>query len=142
MADRGRFTKLVSEIRFLYVYHNIPIPELASKFNVSPNSIYTRKKREGWDLLKDRNVSEASLSRTSGIYDFRGESIGFWNDMLKKCEEKLDGELSIEDLEKLGKARVIAEDRKALFAKIELVNKAKEEIEVAGILNEIAQIEG
>lgn len=142
MTENGKRSKevddVIEDIRFLYVYHNVPISELADRFGINNQTLHSRKKREGWNLLRDSKEEEHILSRNSAIYGFKGESIDFWGKMLSKCSELADNDLEMKDFKALAETRKIAEDRKALFGKIELLEKEKENTnDVGGLLDEI-----
>lgn len=131
--------EIIDEIRFFYVHHTIGITELARRFNVSPNTLTSRKRREGWDLMRESALEAHVIEKNTGIYSFKGESIGFWADMLEKCEDYLEVVSDLKDFKMLAEARKIAEDRKALFTRIELADK-KDDEGYKGILDELAKL--
>lgn len=131
--------EIIDEIRFFYIHHGIGITELARKFDVNGNTLASRKRREGWDLLRDSNLEAHTIEKNMGIYSFKGESVSFWGTMLEKCEEYLETVSDIKDFKVLAESRKIAEDRKALLTRIELVEK-KLEGESTGILDDLAKL--
>lgn len=131
--------EIIDEIRFFYIHHTIPISDLARQFDVNPNTLNSRKRREGWDLLRESALESHVVEKNLGIYSFKGESMDYWQSALDKCEDFLDEVSDIKEFKALIEARRMAEDRRALFARIELIEK-KEEDSVAGILNQLANL--
>lgn len=140
---QGKTDDVIDEIRFLYIQNNVPIAELAETYKINIQTLHSRKRRENWNLLRETNNDDLFLSRTCDIYQFKGESIEFWNVMLDKTKKLSKKNLSPKSLEQLANVRIKAEERKAMFTKIELMEKRKDDKEGSlGILDEINGLGG
>lgn len=133
----NRVEETIDYIRMEYI-DGAKISELAEKYNVNINTLYSRRRREGWDLLRDKKIADIAKARHMMINAIKSKSLGFYTDTLDLCQQHLEGDLTPKELKVVVETRALAEDRLFLFAGEILKAELEEDTNKAeGLLDDI-----